>query len=92
MNLSNSTYNAPAAVEAGTNHRKENLEHRNEVRWNDTVTYSVTSSITNKYNIDYDNKLEDDFEIIEKDEWNTHAKKGNRPGRPKPSSHFIWTQ
>lgn len=68
MNLSNSTYNAPAAVEAGTNHRKENLEHRNEVRWNDTVTYSVTSSITNKYNIDYDNKLEDDFEIIEKDE------------------------
>lgn len=69
IKFSNSTQNAPGVDEARINHRKEKLEHRNEVRWNDTVTYSVTSSITtNKYNIDYDNRLEDDFEIIEKDE------------------------
>lgn len=64
INLSNSSYDDVD----GINHRKENFEHRKEVRWNDSVTYSVTSSIKNKYNIDYDNKLEDDFEIIEKDE------------------------
>lgn len=69
INLSNATFNVPNVDEAvRINHRKQNLEHRNELRWNDSVTYSVTSSITNKYNIDYDNKLEDDFEIIEKDE------------------------
>lgn len=69
INLSNNTFNVPSIDESPISHRKENLEHRNEVRWNDSVTYSVTSSITtNKYNIDYDNRLEDDFEIIEKDE------------------------
>lgn len=68
IQLANSTYSVPSVDEERQNHRKQNLEHRNEVRWNDSVTYSVTSSITNKYNIDYDNKLEDDFEIIEKDE------------------------
>lgn len=68
INVSNSSYDVSAVGVADISHRKENFEHRNEVRWNDSVTYSVTSSITNKYNIDYDNKLEDDFEIIEKDE------------------------
>lgn len=69
IKLDNNTFHVPSIDVAHiVNHRKENFDHRNEIRWNDSVTYSVTSSITNKYNIDYDNKLEDDFEIIEKDE------------------------
>lgn len=55
-------------VRMQASHRKESLRQRLEHDRTATRNASNHSTLVNKYNIDYDDKLEDEFEIIMKDE------------------------